>query len=180
MKFYTYLHRRNDTNAIFYIGKGKDNRAWITKRNKFWHSIADSRGFTVEICAYWPTEQEAHTHEKFLILCFKDLDTNLVNQTDGGEGTAGMTPWNKGLKGHPNKGGVRKGEKRPGIGGVKQGNIPWNKGISYPSGKKGKQHKNPRTADAIYKSIFTRFGQQAADNFLIKRSRKHPDTLGQV
>lgn len=141
--YYTYIHRRSDTNAVFYIGKGKGSRAWRTKRNKFWHSIADTRGFTVEICAKWNTEKEAHDHEEFLIWCFREMKTKLVNQTNGGEGTSGLTPWNKGLKGHPNNGGVRKGEKRPGIGGVKKGNIPWNKGVvGYSTSKKGKSYKS--------------------------------------
>lgn len=176
MSYYTYLHHRNDTNAVFYIGKGKGNRAWVTKRNKFWHSIADTRGFSVEICAYWATEQQAHDHEKFLIWCFNELRIKLVNQTDGGEGTSGLTPWNKGLRNHPNNGGVRKGQKRPGIGGVKHGNVPWNKGIiGYTSKKKGTKNKNPRSPYATYQSIVKVHGQIAADNFLIKRGLKHPD-----
>ena len=36
------------------------------------------------------TEQEAFEHEKFLILCFKDMGTSLCNQTDGGEGVSGL------------------------------------------------------------------------------------------
>ena len=176
MIYYTYLHRRNDTNAIFYVGKGKDKRAWTTKRSKFWHSIADSRGFTVEICAYWPTEKDAHDHEKFLICCFREMKIKLVNQTDGGEGTSGLEPWNKGLKGHSNPGGVRRGQKRPGIGGVKIGNIPWNKGLTgIPSGKKGKKHKNSRSPYATYQSILKVHGPDAANNFLIKRGIQHPD-----
>lgn len=26
--FYVYLHRRNDTGKVFYVGKGKDILAW--------------------------------------------------------------------------------------------------------------------------------------------------------
>jgi hypothetical protein len=129
MKFYTYLHIRLDDNKIFYIGKGSGKRAWTTKRSKHWHAVESKHGCKVEISAKWPTEKEAHDHEIFLIDCFKKLNHPLVNKTDGGEGTAGLTPWNKGLRGC--KGGVKVGEKRPGIGGVKKGNIPWNKGKTY-------------------------------------------------
>lgn len=174
MIFYTYLHRRNDTNAIFYVGKGKEHRAWQFGRNRWWNSIANKVEYTVEICAQWATEKEAFEHEKFLISCFKDLGYKLTNQTDGGDGASGRVrpeserqaisekmkiinlgennpmfgkdPWNKGFKGHPNNGGVKKGQKRPGIGGVKKGTIPWNKGLTgIPSGKKGKTYKiNPK------------------------------------
>lgn len=61
----------------------------------------------------------------------------------------GKDPWNKGIskKTHPelNWGGIQVNEKRPGIGGVKKGNIPWNKGM--PSKQKG----IPRTSETIAK-----------------------------
>jgi len=96
-KFYTYIHSTGDkagqSNRIFYVGKGKKNRAWIfIKRNKHWHNIADKNGINVTICAYWDSEQEAHEHEKFLILCFRDMGIRLANMTDGGEGMSGYSP----------------------------------------------------------------------------------------
>lgn len=171
MKYYTYLHRRNDTNAVFYIGKGHDRRAWNKKRNDHWHKIVAKHGYSVEVVAYWPTEQQALDHEIFLIWCFRQLGARLSNQTDGGQGSSGRKrplverqaisakmkeitkgennpmfgkdPWNKGLKGHPNPGGVRKGQKRPGVGGVKAGNVPWNKGVTgYSTSKKGKTYRS--------------------------------------
>jgi len=179
MKYYTYLHRRNDTNEVFYVGKGQGKRAWKGRRNKWWHCIADTRGFTVEICAHWPTEREAFEHEIFLIECFKSLDYKLVNQTKGGEGTAGLIPWNKGMTGMP---GYWTGLKRPGIGGVKKGTIPWNKdksGIISP--KKGKKYPGSHSEAArlkkvgvkrdpltIYKRLETRYGKDKADAWLIK------------
>lgn len=186
MLYYTYLHKRNDTNAVFYIGKGSGKRAWHKRRNKFWHSVADTRGFTVEICAYWPTEKEAYDHETFLIACFKDLNAKLVNQTDGGEGTSGLTPWNKGMLGLP---GHWTGTKRPGIGGVQKGNVPWNKGVSgHSTSKKGKKYPGSHSEEAClkkrgvkkdllttYKMLKTKYGQNKADAWLLKRGSKHPN-----
>jgi hypothetical protein len=90
-EYYTYAHVRNDTNKIFYIGKGTGNRAYVTRdRNKFWKRIVTKHGHTVDILAYWPTEAEAFEHEKLLIECFRKMGYNLTNQTDGGEGISGL------------------------------------------------------------------------------------------
>jgi hypothetical protein len=89
--FYTYAHIRNDTNKIFYIGKGKGNRAFSsTGRNPFWKSIVEKHGHKVEILANWKTEQEAFDHEMLLISCFKDMGYKLSNMTIGGEGASGV------------------------------------------------------------------------------------------
>lgn len=89
--FYTYCHTRNDTNKIFYIGKGKDSRAFhLHQRNKLWHNIVNKHGFQAEILSYWKTEKEAFDHEKLLILCFKDMGYKLSNMSDGGEGSTGL------------------------------------------------------------------------------------------
>lgn len=89
--FYTYIHRRNDTSQVFYVGKGKDGRAHSRSgRNRHWRGVAAKHGHTVEICAQWPTEDEAFEHERFLVSTFKLLNHPLVNMTDGGEGVAGV------------------------------------------------------------------------------------------
>lgn len=89
--FYTYFHTRNDTGAVFYVGKGQDKtrRAYDMRRNPHWNNIVAKCGHTVHIGSYWPTEVEAFEHEKFLILCFKDMGIPLTNMTDGGEGVSG-------------------------------------------------------------------------------------------
>lgn len=85
--FYTYAHYTKDTHQLFYIGKGKNRRAWQTyARNRYWHNKVNKHGFSVVVLAKWKTEKEAFEHEKFLIACFKD---SLVNLTDGGEGNSG-------------------------------------------------------------------------------------------
>lgn len=91
--FYTYFHTRNDTGAVFYVGKGQDKtrRAYDCNRNKHWAHVVNKSGHTVHIASKWKTEYEAFEHEKFLIACFKDLNIQLTNMTDGGEGWSGAT-----------------------------------------------------------------------------------------
>ena len=89
-QFYTYFHTRNDTGAVFYVGKGKGLRAHSSKRNALWKRISEKHGHTVHIASEWPTEAEAFEHEKFLIACFRDMGVPLANMTDGGEGVSGF------------------------------------------------------------------------------------------
>jgi hypothetical protein len=88
---YTYIHRRESDNAIFYTGKGKGRRAWSTHgRSEHWHRVKAKHGCKVEIVAPWPTEAETFEHEKFLISCFRAMGEPLVNLTEGGEGATGF------------------------------------------------------------------------------------------
>jgi len=88
--FYTYAHY-TPKGEIFYIGKGKEDRAYSTRdRGYLWRErVAEARGITIEILADWKTEEEAFSHEQLLIDCFKDMGADLVNQTDGGSGPKG-------------------------------------------------------------------------------------------
>lgn len=80
LNFYTYLHRTKDTNEVFYVGKGKNNRATDkNNRNVWWHRKVNKHGYVVEIVAYWPTEAEALQHEFFLIQCFEAMNVTLTN-----------------------------------------------------------------------------------------------------
>lgn len=112
--FYTYAHTKPD-GTIFYIGKGKDKRAWSKySRNKHWNNIvAKYKNYNVEILANWDTEEEAFSHEILLISCFKDMGYVLSNMTVGGEGFCGgkhteesklkTSKTNKGMFGPGNK-----------------------------------------------------------------------------
>jgi hypothetical protein len=96
-KFYTYIHvttdKAGDPGRIFYVGKGRSNRAWVlSPRNPYWEKIVAKHGCKVVICAYWDTSDEALEHEIFLISCFRELDVDLSNMTNGGEGGFGYTP----------------------------------------------------------------------------------------
>jgi hypothetical protein len=91
--FYTYIHTRASDNKPFYVGKGRGKRAYSAAgRNTHWHRVVAKHGLKVDIASRWPTEVEAFEHEKFLILCLKDMKMLLVNQTNGGEGRAGWVP----------------------------------------------------------------------------------------
>ena len=110
-----YRHRRLDTNKIFYIGIGKEERRAYRKdgRNSYWKNIINKTDYNVEIIAKdidWETACEL---EIFLISEYGIK--NLSNITLGGEGNLGnlhsietkkilseklkgKTAWNKGLK----------------------------------------------------------------------------------
>ena len=91
---YTYLHRSVKTNQVFYIGKGFGNRAYVKgNHNLDWHHIVDNENYQIEILGKWETNEEALEHEKFLILCAKDLNWPLVNKTIGGQGVVGGKHW---------------------------------------------------------------------------------------
>ncbi len=81
MKYYTYAHFTADTKKLFYIGKGKDKRAFSSlNRNRWWQRKVDKHGgFIVEILAEGGTEKEALEHEKFLIDCLEATGHCLTN-----------------------------------------------------------------------------------------------------
>jgi predicted phage tail protein len=90
-----YEHIRNDTNEVFYVGIGVDKgRAFIKKgRTKFWKNIVNKVGYSVNIIHKDIEHKEAKKIEKYLIKKYgrKDLGLgNLVNMTDGGDGTLGL------------------------------------------------------------------------------------------
>ena len=85
-----YLHRRKDSGEIFYVGIGKQNRPYSkSKRNKFWNSIAEKCGWSVEIIYEDLSWDDACKKERELIKQYgrRDLGEGiLTNMTDGGEG----------------------------------------------------------------------------------------------
>ena len=89
--FYVYLHIRKDTNEIFYVGKGKKDRASSKAgRNNYWNKIVKkAQGFTVKFMAVKLMEHEAFNLEKKLILQFRNAGLKLANITDGGDGVSG-------------------------------------------------------------------------------------------
>lgn len=91
MIHYVYCHFRNDTNEVFYVGKGQGCRRNKTYgRSKFWKNIVNKAGgFTSEIIAGNLTEEEALSFEKLMIAKLKDSGASLCNLTDGGDGASG-------------------------------------------------------------------------------------------
>jgi hypothetical protein len=92
-QFYVYIHRKATNGEVFYVGKGKDNRAYDNRiRNKHWHNIVNKHGLIVEFAKTDISEAEAFELEEHLIHFFGRFDLGkgvLVNMTDGGEGASG-------------------------------------------------------------------------------------------
>jgi hypothetical protein len=85
--YYTYAYLRED-GTPYYIGKGKDRRAYQSHRHISKPKDKDIILFLKQNL----TEDEAFKHEKYMInvLGRKDLGTGiLINLTEGGEGTSG-------------------------------------------------------------------------------------------
>jgi hypothetical protein len=93
---YVYLHINLVSNEVFYVGKGKDKRAWSKdSRSDYWKSIVNKYGYKVEIIENNLTNDISLQREKLYINLIgrKDLGLGpLVNFTDGGEGTSGCIP----------------------------------------------------------------------------------------
>lgn len=95
MNSYVYVHVHHDTGypVIFYVGKGKGNRAWTrSARSKMWHWTVAKHGFTHEIVQSGLTDSEAIQIEVKLIKSIGRRDLGLgplINFTDGGDGVAG-------------------------------------------------------------------------------------------
>jgi len=84
--FYVYLHRRTSDNKVFYVGKGKNGRAWyFHNRNNYWNNVKNKHGVTVEIVFDHLSEEEALAVEKDTILEFSYFGYPLTNLTSGGE-----------------------------------------------------------------------------------------------
>ena len=91
---YVYRHTKLGTSEVFYIGVGvqKKFKRARTKdnRNEFWHNVVNKHGFEYEILAKGLNKEDAKELEVLLISEYgrRDLGKgNLVNLTDGGDGT---------------------------------------------------------------------------------------------
>lgn len=83
MKYYVYAHIRLDSNEIFYIGKGSENRAFsYLNRNSYWHNIVNAFDYRVEILKSDMSEKEAFCEEVRFITEHKPI----ANFTIGGTG----------------------------------------------------------------------------------------------
>lgn len=104
-RHYVYLHLRNDTGEVFYVGKGTIRgrqrtqvceRAHATeRRSRWWHAVASKHGYSVVVFASCETDEAAQQLEKAMIADYGRADLGrgqLVNLTDGGDGHAGIVP----------------------------------------------------------------------------------------
>lgn len=91
--YYIYFHINPIKKEVFYIGKGKGDRAKRKNgRNKLWENIVKKYGYTIEYPHKNISEEEAFNLEVYYINKFgrKDLGKgSLANLTDGGEGSSG-------------------------------------------------------------------------------------------
>jgi len=84
------MHKKLDTGEVFYVGKGKNNRAYSNRgRNIYWRRLVAKHGYYVEYAAKHLSEDLAFELEMFLIQECKDTNITLVNMTNGGEGCSG-------------------------------------------------------------------------------------------
>ena len=107
--FYTYAYLREDRTP-YYIGKGKDKRAYERQKYDIKPPKDKSR---ILILKKNLTEEEAFRHEIYMIAVFgrKDLKTGILyNLTNGGDGPSGYVYTEEQRK---KMGDIRRGKKRP-------------------------------------------------------------------
>ena len=153
--FYVYAYLRTEDLTPYYIGKGHGNRAW-----QKCHSVVVPKDLSrIVMLEQNLTELGALALERRMIRWYgrQDLGTGILrNQTDGSEGSTGITPWNRGKKtgsyltkagrkqvsdantGVPKnhgaevsvglKGKPKSEEHKRKLSEAGKGNVPWNKG----------------------------------------------------
>jgi len=120
--FYVYEHIRNDTNAIFYVGKGKANRAYTARnRNEHWHNVVNkAQRFTVKFVVKDVDEELAYLAEEERIDQLKRLGIKLANINVGGSGVGSGDKHPMWGKVHPQKG-IKRPEVAIKVSGEKNG-----------------------------------------------------------
>lgn len=86
-----YLHKKKDTETVFYVGIGSTLKRAYEKinRNKYWKNIVSKYGYDIHITHKDICWEEACSIEKYLIDFYRKINP-LTNLTDGGEGTLGF------------------------------------------------------------------------------------------
>lgn len=85
--FYVYFHRRISDGIVFYVGKGKGDRAWQRHgRSEHWNNIFNKHGARVEIVEDEMEESDAYTLEIEAIT--RNSSKYLCNISTGGIGGA--------------------------------------------------------------------------------------------
>ena len=90
--FYVYQHLKADTGEIFYVGKGMGRRAHDSyHRSKYWKNIVAKHGVIVEFIQAHITEPESIRIEIATIDKYRKQGLQIINMTDGGDGTSGYS-----------------------------------------------------------------------------------------
>ena len=85
--FYVYKWFNTETNEVFYIGKGCNNRYKdISKRNRLFLEYYNNNPCQGEIIEYFDTEEEAFKRERQLIQEYRRKGQAQANLDDGGVG----------------------------------------------------------------------------------------------
>ena len=145
--FYVYEHIRNDTNAIFYVGKGKEYRAYAKRnRNPYWHNVVNkSNGYTVRFVAKGLDEELAYLCEEERIDQLKRLGVELANINAGGAGVGSGDKHPMWGKPHPQRGSKRPyGKYKRGADNPRYGKPSPMRGIPKPKGKDSPLYGRPR------------------------------------
>ena len=145
--FYVYEHIRNDTNAIFYVGKGKGVRAYTKRnRNQHWHNIVNKVGFTVRFVVKDLDEEFAYLCEEERIDQLTRLGVKLTNICPGGRGVGSGEKHPMYGKPNPYKG-IKRPEVATKVSGENNGMYgkpsPM-RGVSKPKGKDSPLYGRPR------------------------------------
>lgn len=92
--YYVYIHRRKDTNNVFYVGISRMKKYVRVKikagRNSLWCRIAEKYGYYGEVIHSGLTKEEAIKIEMSLIKSYGRINLKngcLANLTDGGDGS---------------------------------------------------------------------------------------------
>ena len=95
-KFYVYEHWRLDRDECFYVGKGKGNRAYVMRDRNGHHKAIQAKvvreGYAIEVrmVATGLSESDAFDLEKERIRFWREMNIDLANMTDGGDGISGF------------------------------------------------------------------------------------------
>jgi hypothetical protein len=158
-----YIHKRLDTNEVFYVGIGKTTKRAFdkSKRSIHWKRVVNKTNYIVTILFENLTWEEACQKEIELIKQYGRADLNegaLVNMTDGGEGSLNVNVTEETRKKiiESNKKRTISDETKKKISEAKKGYPAWNKGIPLSDSVKlslSKTHKGKKVSDETRKKL---------------------------